>query len=182
VPGARALIAGAGFKRSKRCIAAFINSMFCFYWDVVHDWDLGQISRRGGHYLLRDRLFYQLNFLSATSTKPAKSPMETSPSLLSPPGSVSPTSPKMPESNGTSTLYYVVVVVNFLLRCLWLLRLLVFYHMQSSYTTVFIFQLLEIFRRWIWIFFRFEREWLRTGGLVDLDMAELKDSYHHVND
>lgn len=72
---------------------------------------------------------------------------------------------------GPPTLYYGVIVMDLLLRCTWSLKLSPHLdHFVDFESSIFVIEFLEVFRRWVWIFFRVETEWLRnqsTGLAVD---------------
>jgi hypothetical protein len=76
-----------------------------------------------------------------------------------------------------SSVYYGVIVLDLLLRCTWSLKLSPHLdHLTDFESSIFIVELLEVFRRWLWIFFRVETEWIRssTTGL-DVDDILLGD-------
>ncbi|EUC41177.1 hypothetical protein COCMIDRAFT_106872 [Bipolaris oryzae ATCC 44560] len=59
--------------------------------------------------------------------------------------------------------YYAAVVVDALLRCTWSLKLSVHLdHFNDLEGGIFTMEVLEVIRRWIWIFFRVETEWVRN--------------------
>ncbi|RDL40086.1 uncharacterized protein BP5553_00065 [Venustampulla echinocandica] len=66
-------------------------------------------------------------------------------------------------------IYYIAIVTDLLLRCTWSLKLSSSLdHFADIESGIFFLGLLEVVRRWIWIFFRVETEWVRgtsTGGL-----------------
>ena len=66
---------------------------------------------------------------------------------------------------GPPTLYYAVIAQDLALRCTWALKLSA---RMAPYAdlegTLFTVQFLEVFRRWVWIFFRVETEWIRNTG------------------
>ncbi len=65
---------------------------------------------------------------------------------------------------GPPALYYAVIAADLLLRCTWALKLSS--RLAPYYADVegglFAVQLLEVLRRWVWIFFRVETEWIRN--------------------
>lgn len=74
-------------------------------------------------------------------------------------------------------LYYAAIVVDLLLRCTWSLKLSVhLYHLNDLEGGIFIIELLEILRRWMWVFLRVETEWVRQRGAVTLDSVPLIDT------
>jgi hypothetical protein len=63
----------------------------------------------------------------------------------------------------TPNTYYVVIVLDLLLRCTWSLKLSPHLdHFADFESGIFLMEFLEVVRRWIWIFFRVETEWIRT--------------------
>ncbi|KAF0531887.1 EXS-domain-containing protein [Gigaspora margarita] len=65
------------------------------------------------------------------------------------------------------SIYYIAIILNFLLRFTWSLKLSSHLHIINHLEpSVFLMECLEVTRRWIWIFFKFESE-----------SAETKDPY-----
>ncbi|RDX71767.1 SPX and EXS domain-containing protein 1, partial [Mucuna pruriens] len=58
---------------------------------------------------------------------------------------------------GRQWIYFWVIGSNFVLRCSWTYKLSA--HLRHNYLTVFTITLLEMFRRFQWVFFRVENEW-----------------------
>ncbi|KAM0721669.1 hypothetical protein Q7P37_002594 [Cladosporium fusiforme] len=74
-------------------------------------------------------------------------------------------------------LYYAAIVVDLLLRCTWSLKLSVhLYHVNDLEAGIFFLELLEILRRWMWVFLRVETEWVRQRGAITLDSVPLVDT------
>jgi hypothetical protein len=79
---------------------------------------------------------------------------------------------------GATELYYIAVVLDFLLRFAWSVKLsphLDFLNEMEG--GIFMLELLEVSRRWVWVFFRVEREWVNSrdinkGGYRPLQDAE----------
>lgn len=60
-------------------------------------------------------------------------------------------------------LYYGVIAVNFCLRMTWSIKLSPhLHHLNDMEGGIFLLEVLEVFRRWVWIVFRTETEWVRT--------------------
>ncbi|KAF9879224.1 putative EXS family protein [Colletotrichum karsti] len=84
-------------------------------------------------------------------------------------------------------IYYGVIVMDLMLRCTWTVKLSAnldkFTDFESS---IFLLQSLEVFRRWVWIFFRVETEWLRnnTSGLAvdDILLGDYQGKYDSDED
>jgi len=66
-------------------------------------------------------------------------------------------------------VYYFAIVTDLLLRCTWSLKLSPHLdHFADFESGIFLMEFLEVGRRWMWIFFRVETEWVRNtaqGGL-----------------
>ena len=57
----------------------------------------------------------------------------------------------------------MVIVLDLLLRCTWSLKLSPHLdHFADFESGIFLMEFLEVGRRWIWIFFRVETEWVRN--------------------
>ncbi|SPO00888.1 related to ERD1 protein, required for retention of luminal ER proteins [Cephalotrichum gorgonifer] len=81
-----------------------------------------------------------------------------------------------------SWTYYAVVAGDLVLRLAWVFRLGPgLARLPDSEGTVFLLQALEVFRRWVWIFFRVETEYVRgtaTGlGADDILLADYPGKY-----
>lgn len=66
-------------------------------------------------------------------------------------------------------IYYVAIGVDLLLRCTWSLKLSPHLdHFADFESGIFLMEFLEVGRRWMWIFFRVETEWVRNTRDVGL--------------
>ncbi|KAH8675415.1 EXS family protein [Xylariales sp. PMI_506] len=88
---------------------------------------------------------------------------------------------------GPPLLYYLVIGLDLLLRCTWSLKLSPHLdHIADFESSIFIIEFLEVFRRWVWIFFRVETEWIRNqGSSVSSPMQNdilLGDYLHYKDD
>lgn len=62
-------------------------------------------------------------------------------------------------------VYYVAIGLDFILRCTWSLKLSPHLdHFNDLEGGIFVMEFLEVLRRWIWIFFRVETEWVRHSS------------------
>ncbi|KAL1887787.1 protein-ER retention protein [Ceratocystis pirilliformis] len=119
-------------------MAALLNSLYSFWWDVTKDWDLTLLDddrRVSKEYPwgLRSRRFFQ------------------------PVG-----------------VYYVVIVLDLVLRLTWSVKLSPHLSHVSDYeVTIYALQLAEVLRRFAWIFVRVETEWIRMLDSPDLGAREL---------
>lgn len=74
-------------------------------------------------------------------------------------------------------IYYVVMAMDLMLRCTWSMKLSRNLDKFTDFESgIFLIELLEVFRRWVWIFFRVETEWIRntpTGlGIDDILLGD----------
>ncbi|AEO70081.1 031a37de-490b-4bb1-89fc-cac17555b4be [Thermothielavioides terrestris] len=75
-------------------------------------------------------------------------------------------------------VYYAVIALDLVLRCTWMTKLSPEMDRISDFeSSIFLIQFLEVFRRWVWVFFRIETEWIRNSvpGLGVDDMVLLGD-------
>jgi hypothetical protein len=135
-------------------VAVLINSVYSFYWDVAKDWDLELFS-----YL--------------SSGQRAHIPaFQYNPTILR---------PKL--MFHSRTLYYSAISVDFLLRFTWSLKLSPHLdHFADFESGIFLLELLEVVRRWMWIFFRVETEWVRQLQVNDAMDGTLLGDYPNKED
>jgi hypothetical protein len=73
-----------------------------------------------------------------------------------------------------ANLYYAVIGLDLLLRCTWSMKLSPHLDKFSDFESgIFLIEFLEVFRRWVWIFFRVETEWLRNAGSTGLGTDDI---------
>ena len=66
-------------------------------------------------------------------------------------------------------MYYSAVFIDLLLRCTWSFKLSPHLdHFNDLEGTIFLMEILEVLRRWMWIFFRVETEWGKLTILFGL--------------
>lgn len=83
---------------------------------------------------------------------------------------------------GPPALYYLVIALDLLLRCTWSLKLSPHLGRIADWEgSIFVIELLEVFRRWVWIFFRVETEWIRNMTVTgpEIDDILLPDYHNH---
>jgi hypothetical protein len=118
----------------------FINSSYSFYWDITNDWNFGFFTKfltsRSNIKLFRSRMVY------------------------------------------SKAVYTIAILIDLQLRYLWLYKL--FYvtnatHEATAITSFFIMlfttemgnfilEILEIFRRWVWVFIKVETEYVKMAS------------------
>ncbi|KAA8576696.1 hypothetical protein EYC84_006772 [Monilinia fructicola] len=70
--------------------------------------------------------------------------------------------PQTPPLSPTQELYYIAILLDFLLRFTWSLKLSPHLdHFADFESGIFLLEVLEVARRWMWIFLRVETEWGR---------------------
>ena len=61
-------------------------------------------------------------------------------------------------------IYYTAIVIDLLLRCTWSFKLSPHLdHFNDLEGGIFFMEILEVARRWMWIFLRVETEWVRCN-------------------
>lgn len=76
---------------------------------------------------------------------------------------------------GAPQFYYSVIFIDLLLRCTWSLKLSVHLeHFNDIEGGIFVLEIMEVLRRWMWAFLRIEAEWIRNRreGDAMLPLAE----------
>ncbi|KAK2750195.1 protein-ER retention protein, partial [Myotisia sp. PD_48] len=125
---------------------ALINSLFCFYWDVSKDWDLSLVAA-----LIQKFRNYSPYFNSSSSFHD-QIDGDRYPFGLRP--------HRYFHANG---MYYAAIIIDLVLRFTWMSRLTTRLNWVNDLESgVFVLMFLEVIRRWIWIFFRIETEWVRN--------------------
>ncbi|KAJ2663731.1 protein-ER retention protein [Coemansia sp. RSA 1200] len=156
------------------------NSLYSFYWDVAFDWDLVHFAggwklsnliapeqQPSSHRLAneypasseseageRKPVLHVLSPAEALDRQDIMLPVPVSlekphvfPVLLRPKLCFSP-----------PRLYYIAMVVDFLLRIVWMLKLSSYVNIDALAYGGFWLSVLEIYRRWQWTFLRIEKE------------------------
>ncbi|KAI0863605.1 EXS family-domain-containing protein [Xylaria cubensis] len=90
---------------------------------------------------------------------------------------------------GAPGLYYGVIALDLVLRCTWSLKLSPHLDRVADFeSSIFIVELLEVLRRWIWIFFRVETEWIRNNtppvglGIEDIALSDYQGGRYEDED
>jgi EXS family len=125
-------------------LAVFINSVYSFYWDVAKDWDLHLFTA------IHDKLTGSSPTTLHSHPSSSTSPFGLRERLVFPsPG-----------------IYYYAIALDLLLRFTWSLKLSPHLdHFADFESGIFVMETLEVGRRWMWIFFRVETEWVRSLGM-----------------
>ncbi|KAF8623092.1 hypothetical protein AX15_006503 [Amanita polypyramis BW_CC] len=165
---------GAHHTFSLWLLLAAINSLYSFWWDVTYDWGLNLLKPKG-----RDSL---------TNKSPPFRPLI--PSKIR-------HNPRDTTTVGTNTnvreylkprlqglrpmllypvfIYPLLILINFILRMTWSIKLSSHLHLKSddSYMIFFV-EVAEVVRRWLWVFVRVEWEVIRK---VQEGSFKVEDEY-----
>lgn len=135
-------------------VAVLVNSFYSFYWDVVKDWDLEFFS-----------------YMSSNQRSHSSS-YQSNPTILR---------PKL--MFHSRSLYYSAIFIDFLLRFTWSLKLSPHLdHFADFESGIFLLELLEVARRWMWIFLRVETEWVRQNQVSEVMDGTLLGDYQNKED
>ncbi|KAH8995678.1 EXS family-domain-containing protein [Lactarius akahatsu] len=165
-------------------LAALVNSLYSFWWDVTNDWgfDLLQftpkMNQRRSSSLPRPLILTEMHKREETVTSPRNS--LTSPVTPSRPSSRAPPVGAHPYGLRSRLLYPlpiypIALFINLILRLTWSIKLSSHLHARAqSEGSLFIFwvEVAEIVRRWVWVFIRVEWEIVKraqeSGGHTDV--------------
>ncbi|XP_038692190.1 SPX and EXS domain-containing protein 1-like isoform X2 [Tripterygium wilfordii] len=75
---------------------------------------------------------------------------------------------------GRKWVYFWVIGSNLILRCTWTYKLSA--HLRHNYLTVFTIAALEILRRFQWVFFRVENEWIKMSSKSNIQLSSTETS------
>ncbi|KAL9548481.1 hypothetical protein PS6_006576 [Mucor atramentarius] len=138
----------------------FINSMYSFWWDISMDW----------------------NLLSITFDTPQTDENVNRKTIQLPPQKHStPIVHFRRQLYFSQPIWYIIAIFfDFLLRITWSLKLSSHIYIRKLDGSIFLMELLEVFRRWIWVIFRMESEWVKkvynslpSGSFDNLRMSLL---------
>ncbi|KAH8554498.1 EXS family-domain-containing protein [Umbelopsis sp. PMI_123] len=148
----------------------FINSTYSFIWDVSMDWNLVSLTFTTGDPVS------QANGISNHTRNRSSIPSSTSfireiksviSSLFSPTIQPPPLLRFRRHLHFSHRILYVgAMLIDFVLRTTWSLKLSSHLSIKQLEGSIIIMELLEIFRRWIWVFFRLESEWVKRSQHV----------------
>lgn len=81
----------------------------------------------------------------------------------------------------TKEMYYGAIALDLMLRCTWSLKLSPHLdHFNDLEGGVFVMELLEVLRRWMWIFFRVETEWGEFPPSLSSSSSSCFDVYQNL--
>ncbi|KAI9223559.1 EXS family-domain-containing protein [Blastocladiella britannica] len=142
-------------------VAAFINTMYSYYWDVFMDWSLFVRPARGARGAAAGRMLSASTSISNISNQPAAS-LEHGGGTDHHDASQWPPLTRPVRAFTHAAPYYVAIVADFILRSLWILRLSSHVPVSPTFLSA-----AEIVRRGMWAVLRIEREWCINGVGAD---------------
>lgn len=84
---------------------------------------------------------------------------------------------------GDPYIYYTVIFIDLVLRCTWSFKLSPHLdHFGELEGGIWVMELLEVIRRWIWVFFRVETEMVRFKKRQDEGRGMLLADFQHEVD
>lgn len=132
-----------------RLLSAIVNSLYSFWWDIAKDWGLTDSQTRmaeGPRHRYDEHGHQTLASEGSRLDTGRRGPRKT---LLF--------SSLLP--------YHSAVVVNFVLRLTWSAKLSPHLHRAAEIELgVFILEVLEVLRRWLWVYFRVEFETIKMSN------------------
>ncbi|KIJ67610.1 hypothetical protein HYDPIDRAFT_26035 [Hydnomerulius pinastri MD-312] len=156
-------------------LAAVVNSLYSFWWDLTNDWGLDLLKPRSTQSRGRPPRALVLPSLHSKPTSISGSPHMLSPSSDALPSASTSTTfdatgrPSYPFGLRPVLLYPLpvyplVVFFNLVLRMTWSIKLSSHLHSQSEGSAlIFWLEMAEVLRRWIWVFLRVEWEVVKKG-------------------
>ncbi|KZV74422.1 EXS-domain-containing protein [Peniophora sp. CONT] len=158
-------------------LAGAVNSLYSFWWDVTNDWGFDLLVPASGSKPLPPRALVLPTLHQRDESVTSRS------SSASSPHSHTPTSRSSHPWGLRSVLLYplplyaAAIFADFVLRLTWAVKLSSHLHAHRAGEgsgLIFVLEVAEIFRRWMWVFFRVEWEVVRTpeGQRVHRDEIE----------
>ncbi|KAI9476391.1 MAG: EXS family-domain-containing protein [Benjaminiella poitrasii] len=128
----------------------FINSMYSFWWDISMDW----------------------NLINVTVNSQQIDEQHQQKILLPPQKHSIPIIHFRRQLYFSQTGWYIVAIFfDFLLRITWGFKLSSHIYIRKLDGSIFLMELLEVIRRWIWVMFRVENEWVKKVYSTSLPNA-----------
>lgn len=132
-----------------------VNSGYSFWWDVTNDWGLSLLQSTSGDVSSLATSFPVIH----GKDERLDGPLQNSWSSQHYPRGLRPVL-----LFNDPIVYYIAISFNLVLRLTWSLKLSSHLHSIAELESgVFLMELLELIRRWMWVFFRIEWETIRKG-------------------
>lgn len=128
-----------------------INSLYSFWWDITYDWGLSLLQLQCRRPVISSNL-------PPDPRRPSSQPYDSNRISIT-------WKRSQPGLRPTLLLfrsplpYYCAILVNFILRLTWSIKLSPHLHRVAEREQgIFTLEILEILRRWMWVYFRVEWE------------------------
>jgi hypothetical protein len=122
-----------------------MNSMYSFWWDISMDWNLINVTFEPSSLNQHQQQSSQ-HAITEKDQQKSSTPMIHFRRRL---------------YFSKSTWYMIAIFFDFLLRITWSLKLSSHIYIRQLDGSVFFIELLEVVRRWVWVIFRMESEWVK---------------------
>lgn len=149
-----------------RMFFVFINSTYSFIWDVSMDWNLVSLT-----FTSSDPNAPSNGISPHPTHRPSLSIIKRIKAFVS--TMFSPTVHQPPLLRFRRhlhfphrILYVGAMLIDFVLRTTWSLKLSSHLSIKKLEGSILLMEFFEIFRRWIWVFFRLESEWVKRSQIV----------------
>ncbi|KAI8098897.1 EXS family-domain-containing protein [Halteromyces radiatus] len=128
-------------------IAVFVNSLYSFWWDISMDWNLIQVTYEmpTTKHAEDHHPYHGQHHLQQHLTPMVRFRRNLHFSM--------------------TPVYFLAMMADFILRITWSLKLSSHVYIKRIEGSVFLVELLEVVRRWIWVIFRMESEWIKRANL-----------------
>ncbi|KAG5648569.1 hypothetical protein DXG03_003180 [Asterophora parasitica] len=157
-------------------LAAIVNSLYSFWWDVTNDWGMDLLRLRSDDEKRDERLLPKRLVLprlhSGTPLVPGHSSVELQDSMEIAQSSLGHSNRQKhyhPAGLRHSLhfpvlLYPILIALNLGLRLTWSMKVFTVVNVSShADMTNFCLKMAELFRRWLWVFIRVEWEMIKKG-------------------
>lgn len=130
-----------------RMVFVIINSMYSFWWDISMDWSLIKVTRT--------------TTTGSNQQQPSSFVVRFRKHL----------------HFSEPVWYFGAMVIDFVLRTTWSLKLSSHLYVKRLEGSIFMMEFLEVIRRWVWVIFRMENEWVKRSHTT-LPSSSLDDLIH----
>jgi len=134
----------------RRLLSAIVNSLYSFWWDIANDWGLPIMQWRVGESSWHGWEDLPPHTHAPEDPRPERSRKSFHRTLL---------------LFRSPLPYHSAIIINFILRLTWSAKLSPHLHRAAENELgVFVLEILEISRRWLWVYFRVEFETIKISS------------------
>jgi len=142
----------------------FINSTYSFIWDVFMDWNLVSLTFTTNESITPSNVTSAHTSQGSSIIKRIKGFIST---VFFPTVHQPPLLRFRRHLHFSHRILYVgAMLIDFVLRTTWSLKLSSHLSIKKLEGSILVMEFFEIFRRWIWVFFRLESEWVKRSQIV----------------